>query len=60
MCKDVGLFNGRVYVFYIKRTNKLCLGIAFVLSVALQPNSVLDGLVSEVSRSHTIRHTHNQ
>jgi hypothetical protein len=32
--------------------------VLFFFSLAQQPNSVLDGLIVEVSRSHTIRHTY--
>jgi hypothetical protein len=36
----------------------LTYGSLFIVFVALQPNSGLDRLIVEVSRSHTIRHTH--
>ena len=55
------MFYGTMYLLSnIKQTDKLCLGIAPIFSVARQPKSALGGLISEVSRSYTIRHTHNR
>jgi len=47
-------------LLYIKQTDKLCLGITTIFSVVQQPKSALDSLISEVSRSYTIRHTYNR
>jgi hypothetical protein len=47
-------------LLYIKQTDKLCLGIASIFSVVQHPKSALGRLISDISRSHTIRHTHSR